>query len=88
MGDAMVKKTDDRRVSATQVERRRFLRIFAASSLAMLSSPLARICRAMPGLSNGMASLPAKGFTFAQLVYEGGNWDPEPGAWPSLARVL
>lgn len=29
-----------------------------------------------------------KGFAFAQLVYDGGNWDPEPTAWPSLAAEL
>jgi len=88
MIDVMAQHTEDRWVSAAQAGRRRFLRVSAAASLVMLASPWAKICRAMPGISKGWSSLPAKGFTFAQLVYDGGNWDPEPGAWPSLAQVL
>jgi hypothetical protein len=88
MLDAMPKQTGDKEVTAIQAERRRFLRIFAASSVTLMALPLARICQAMPNMRNGFFSLPAKGFVFAQLVYDGGNWDPEPEAWPSLAQVL
>jgi len=91
MIDAMAQHTEDKWVSALHAGRRRFLRVSAAASLgmlAMLASPWARSCRAFGGVTMGRSSLPAKGFVFAQLVYDGGNWDPEPEAWSSLVQVL
>lgn len=88
MIETMAQHTDDKWVSVFSAERRRFLRFSAAVMLFLLAPPLAKTVRGYAGISRRDLSSGRKGFTFAQLQYEGGNWEPEPGAWASLAKEL
>lgn len=70
-------------------ERRRFLRA-ALKLLAGAALPplLPRPGWSFPGSAPPSRQESGSEFVFAQLVYEGGNWDPEPSAWPSLLKEL
>ena len=71
--------------------RRRFLRL-AVAVLAGLTLPAGRreagAFGNMGNIVNGRAAGKGRDFAFAQLVYKGGEWDPEPRAVPSLLENL
>jgi hypothetical protein len=71
--------------------RRRFLRL-ALSGLAGLAalelSVGGREAGAFGNMVTGRSAVKGRDFAFAQLIYEGGEWDPEPNAVPSLLKEL
>jgi hypothetical protein len=84
----MAQHTEDKWVSAVSNDRRRFLRLAGAAAALLVLGPLARRAKALPQYTAPARRPAGSGFVFAQLQYEGGNWEPEPGAWPSLVKEL
>lgn len=67
--------------------RRRFLRL-ALAVLAGLTLPGGREAGAFGNMANRRSAVKGQEFAFAQLIYKGGEWDPEPRAVPSLLKEL
>jgi hypothetical protein len=78
-------------ITLFEPERRRFLRL-ALAALAGLTLPVGRreagAFRSMANTTNGPRAVKGRDFAFAQLVYKGGEWNPEPRAVPSLLEGL
>jgi hypothetical protein len=86
--DMLASRSAEGEISLLDTGRRRFLR-FALAAIAGLALPFGRReAGAFSNIANRHSADKGRDFAFAQLVYEGGDWDPEPNAVPSLLKEL
>ena len=87
-GDTLASRSTEGGIALFDPGRRRFLRL-ALAVLAGLTLPAGRReAGAFGNMANGRSAVKGRDFAFAQLMYDGGEWDPEPRAVPSLLAEL